>query len=65
MNNTAYLRAQDEPFLRNVTLNLHLNVGAKMSYLQAVVCYADSTRISSGKYEPGFNSPVFLCLLAL
>jgi hypothetical protein len=51
MNNTTYLRAQDEPFLRSATLDLHLNVGAKMSYLQDIVCYADSTRTSGARLQ--------------
>ena len=56
MNIIAYLRAQDEPSLRNATLDLHLNVGAKMPYLQDIVCYADSTRTSGGRLR--FATPL-------
>jgi hypothetical protein len=36
MNNTVELRAQDEPLLRCRTLDLHLNVGANLPYLQGI-----------------------------
>jgi hypothetical protein len=43
MNNTAESRAQDEPFLRSATLNLHLKVRTNLPYLQDIVCCSTST----------------------
>jgi hypothetical protein len=54
MDNTAESTAQDEPLLRCRTLDLHLNVGTKVPYIQGIVCYADGTPTSSGKQKELF-----------
>ena len=56
MNNTVEFRAQDGPLLRCRTLELHLNVGTKVPYIPAIVCYADSTPTSSGKLKARLTS---------
>ena len=48
MNNTTELRAQDQPFLRSETLDLHLNVGANLPYIPVSVRYTGGTASCRG-----------------
>jgi hypothetical protein len=48
MNNSAGSGAQDAPFLRSRTLDLHINVWANSAYLRAIVCLVDDTATYSG-----------------
>ena len=56
MNNTVEFRAQDGPLLRCRTLDLHLNVGANLPYLQGIACRANEPPAYGGKLKARLTS---------